>query len=141
MAQAKILFTGLNQKKPKATTTIDFVSWQQRPQKQMRQVEYTTRLGGSKLIVSNLKNESPASSVTAVITSNAASTKASVEALEATIQTLADNIGTRFTWTDENGVVIDRCYIMSMTYNIKAVEGPAKAIATLNMTVMTDIEG
>lgn len=139
MGQATITFTGLDSKKPKATSAISFVSWQQRPMQQERVVEYTTRLGGSQLIISNVKNESPASSVLATLSSNAADVTAAVKALETAIKTLRDNIGTRFTFTDENGIVIERCYIVNMTYNIKAVDGGAKAIANLQMTVMTDV--
>jgi hypothetical protein len=136
--KAKITFTGLNSSQPRLVTAIEFVSWQQRPMKQMRQVEYTTRLGGSQLVISNVKNESPASSVSAIIAENQTTVAASITALEATLEVMRKNIGTRFTFTDENNIVTERCYIVNMNYNIRAVDGGAKAIATVQMTVMTD---
>jgi len=136
--KAKITFTGLNPSQPRVATAIEFISWQQRPMQQMRQVEYTTRLGGSQLVISNVKNESPASSVSAIIAENGATVNASVSALEETLEVIRKNIGSRFTFTDENNIVTERCYIVNMNYNIKVVDGGAKAIATVQMTIMTD---
>lgn len=137
--KAKIEFTGLDSSRPNNTTAIMFTSWNGRPILQQRQVEAVTRLGGSKLIISNLKKESPQTQVTAILTSNAADVKASIAELETTVQTLGDNKGTRFKYTDENGLVIDNCYIVGdISYNIKACDGPAKAIAYLNFIILTD---
>lgn len=115
-----------------------FRTWQQRPMKPMKQVEYTTRLGGSQLIISNVKTESPMSQVVATMTANEATVKQSIEKLETQIKILRENIGKRFTMIDENLIVLDRNYIMNMTYNIQAVDGPANALATINMNIMTD---
>ena len=46
--------------------------------------------------------------------------------------------GNSYLFTDENNIVTERCYIVNMNYNIRAVDGGAKAIATVQMTVMTD---
>jgi hypothetical protein len=136
----KITFTGLNAGKPTDKTELSFISWKQRIMLQQRQVEYTTRLGGSQLIISNVKNESPVSQVTAVIQSNLVDVKTSIQDLENKMKTLSDNVGTMFTWTDDNGLVRERCYIVApITYNINAVAGAAKAIATVSMSIMTDI--
>jgi hypothetical protein len=142
-AKPKIKFTGLDATHPNNNTIIIFDSWQQRPQQEVQQVEYTTRLGSSQLVISKIKKESPPSQVTAIIGAGAGSNSDSVELaiknLETTIKPLRDNLGKKFEFTDEHGIVLDRCYIMSLSYNIKACTGTYSAICTLNMLVMTDI--
>ena len=134
----EIFLYGLNSRQPAARTTISFVSWQQRPQRQQRVVEYTTRLGGSSLVISNIKNESQPSQVNAIIASTKATVKEAMADLETQIATLNANIGTRFSFSDESGIITENCYIMNMTYNFKAVDGGARAIAIIQMTIMTD---
>lgn len=134
-----IQFTGLNPKRPKNTNNFLFISWQQRVMKPQNQVEYTTRLGGKSLIISNIKTESPVSNVVAVMRSNKVILKEAIEQLEAIAQTFRDNIGVRFSWIDDNGIVTERCYIVNMTYNIKAYDGPSIALAEYNFQIMTDL--
>ena len=122
-------------------TTINFISWVGRPQQSKKVIEYTTRLGGSQLIISNIKNEASPTQVVAMLAYDNLSNnvEVAIEALEAQITILRDNIGKRAVFTDEVGITISRLYVMDFQYTIKAVAGGADALATLNMTVLTDI--
>lgn len=119
---------------------IAFDAWNGRPQIPRRQVEFVTRLGGQTLVMSNIKRESTPTQVVAYIGQEGASSSVAIKSLQATIKSLEDNIGTRFTWTDEGGETIPRCYIVDLSYTIKAVDGPVKALATIQMTIMVDEE-
>jgi len=120
---------------------IEFTTWNQRPMQPQQKIDYTTRLGGSQLIISKINVSSPVSSVTATLTSNLDDYSSAFDAVNSKITLLSENIGKRFTWTDENGIVQERCYIVDFTsYNIQRIDGGAKVIATLNFQVATDKE-
>ena len=134
--KAKITFAGAVAAQ---NTTIEFVSWQGRIQKPKKVVEYTTRLGGSRLVISNIKKESQLTTSIAVMSSTGADVTDAVIDLEDKIKTLRKKQGDRFTWTDENGIEIERCYLVDFSYVIKAYDGASKALATISFQIMTDL--
>lgn len=131
--KVKVTFTQKVKNKTIATP-IEFISWNGRPQTPAPVIDYTTRLGGNRYVISTQKTQAAIINSTAVL---GAATKA---ALISTIETIQANLGNRATWTDEEGIVIPNFYIFNIGYNIKKIDGTNSIsyIAMCSLSCSTD---
>lgn len=132
MANPKITFIQKSKSTDNTSSSIEFLTWQGRPQYARPILDKTTRLGGNQLVMSIQKTEAVTTSSTATIGGS------SIAEIEEKIQRLQENIGTRAIWTDEASNTINNFYIIDVNYNITAVLGAYNYIAVLNILCTTD---
>lgn len=131
MANPKVTFTQKT-KSRELSVPVEFLTWQGRPQYARPILDKTTRLGGNQVVMSVQKTEAVTTSAQAYIGGT------TVAELEEKIISLQSNIGSRGTWTDEAGNIINNFYILDISYTITAVSGAHNFIAALNILCTTD---